>query len=407
MIGNNFKIKNLGPGLLYAGAAVGVSHLVQSTRAGAEYGLLMIVPVVLANLLKWPFFFAGPYYAAAKGESLIIGYHRLGKLPFYTNLCIAATTVPGILGAVTLVTAGIFNVVLGIETDIRLSSALILGIALFVLIRGRYAILDRLIKWIIAVLSLSTVVAVALLWQAPSHSYWRQIDWGNYQHITFLIALMGWMPAPIDLSIWQSIWSVEKFKIQPDARKIFKIDFNIGFIATAFLAVVFLLLGFFSLYNKENQLPADAVGFAASLISMYEVALGSTVSLLIKIAALTCMISTVITVLDAYPRVIAESIVIARGKGNLHRWNEFVLWVVATSGMVVILFFKTNMKDLVTLATVISFITAPVLAWFNTQLLRQIGFFPRQIFSINKILTSLGLLYLIAFTIIYLFITFR
>ena len=30
--------KTLGPGLLMAGAAVGVSHLVQSTRAGAVYG---------------------------------------------------------------------------------------------------------------------------------------------------------------------------------------------------------------------------------------------------------------------------------------------------------------------------------------------------------------------------------
>ena len=31
-------IKKLGPGLLFAGAAIGVSHLVQSTRAGADFG---------------------------------------------------------------------------------------------------------------------------------------------------------------------------------------------------------------------------------------------------------------------------------------------------------------------------------------------------------------------------------
>ena len=30
--------KRLGPGLLFAGAAIGVSHLVQSTRAGADFG---------------------------------------------------------------------------------------------------------------------------------------------------------------------------------------------------------------------------------------------------------------------------------------------------------------------------------------------------------------------------------
>jgi len=29
----------LGPGILYAASAVGVSHLIQGTRAGADYGL--------------------------------------------------------------------------------------------------------------------------------------------------------------------------------------------------------------------------------------------------------------------------------------------------------------------------------------------------------------------------------
>ena len=31
----NHILKKLGPGLLFAGAAIGVSHLVQSTKAGA------------------------------------------------------------------------------------------------------------------------------------------------------------------------------------------------------------------------------------------------------------------------------------------------------------------------------------------------------------------------------------
>jgi len=31
-------LKTLGPGILFASTAIGVSHLVQSTRAGAEFG---------------------------------------------------------------------------------------------------------------------------------------------------------------------------------------------------------------------------------------------------------------------------------------------------------------------------------------------------------------------------------
>ena len=66
--------KKLGPGLLYAGAAVGVSHLVQSTRAGAEYGLSLVIVVILANVLKYPFFEYGPRYTMATGNNLLEGY---------------------------------------------------------------------------------------------------------------------------------------------------------------------------------------------------------------------------------------------------------------------------------------------------------------------------------------------
>lgn len=45
-----------GPGILFACIAIGVSHLVQSTRAGADYGLLILGFVIVVTLLKYPFF---------------------------------------------------------------------------------------------------------------------------------------------------------------------------------------------------------------------------------------------------------------------------------------------------------------------------------------------------------------
>ena len=68
----------LGPGIIWAGAAIGVSHLVQSTRAGATFGLGLIGVVVFANLYKYPAFSFGPRYAAATGTSLLEGYRQEG-----------------------------------------------------------------------------------------------------------------------------------------------------------------------------------------------------------------------------------------------------------------------------------------------------------------------------------------
>ena len=55
-------LKTLGPGILFASTAIGVSHLVQSTRAVAEYGLAMLIFIILVNVMKYPFFEFGSRY---------------------------------------------------------------------------------------------------------------------------------------------------------------------------------------------------------------------------------------------------------------------------------------------------------------------------------------------------------
>ena len=73
------SIQKLGPGLLFAGAAIGVSHLVQSTRAGADFGFGLLWALLLVNFFKYPFFQFGPRFTLATGESLLSGYAKLGK----------------------------------------------------------------------------------------------------------------------------------------------------------------------------------------------------------------------------------------------------------------------------------------------------------------------------------------
>jgi len=53
-------LKKLGPGLLFAGAAIGVSHLVQSTKSGADFGLGLVWALIIANIFKYPFFSIWP-----------------------------------------------------------------------------------------------------------------------------------------------------------------------------------------------------------------------------------------------------------------------------------------------------------------------------------------------------------
>lgn len=149
-----------GPGLILAAAAIGVSHLVQSTRAGADYGFTLIWAILIASLMKYPFLEYGPRYAAGMGESLIAGYKKLGSWALWIYIIFTVGTMFAIQAAVTIVTASLAVELTGIDLPLLVWSMIILAICIAVLFRGQYSALDSLIKVVMVVLSLSTVAAL-------------------------------------------------------------------------------------------------------------------------------------------------------------------------------------------------------------------------------------------------------
>ena len=208
-------LKVLGPGLLFAGAAIGVSHLVQSTRAGAGFGFDLIWILLIANILKYPFFEFAPRYATSTGSSLIEGYKKLGLWAVIAFALLTLATMFTIQAAVTIVTAGLVADVFHLSLGIVPLSAIILSTTVLILIVGRFSILDKLIKFVIIILAISTIVAVIYAFEAgvhPKAEHVTHFDWLSRIDILFLIAFIGWMPAPIDVSVWSSLWTVEKSK---------------------------------------------------------------------------------------------------------------------------------------------------------------------------------------------------
>ena len=145
-------IRKLGPGLLFAGAAIGVSHLVQSTRAGADFGFGLLWALILSNLFKYPFFLFGPKYSLATNESLLDGYYKLGKYVLLIYLFLSLITMFTIQSAVTIVTAGLAIELFGITSNITVWACIIIAICLLVLLIGKYKLLDNLMKFVIIIL---------------------------------------------------------------------------------------------------------------------------------------------------------------------------------------------------------------------------------------------------------------
>lgn len=398
-------LKSLGPGLLFAGAAIGVSHLVQSTRAGADFGFGLLWALLLVNLFKYPFFQYGPRYAAATGESLIDGYKRLGKgvLLFYYFLTFA--TMFTIQAAVTIVTAGLAANLFGFTTNITTWSIIITVICFTTLLIGKYKLLDNLIKVIIVVLTVSTIIAVGVAFFNTGRSYdFTQIVPEGTLEIGFLITFLGWMPAPLDISAWHSLWAIEKQKDIKDGfdTKQAIIDFNIGYGGTVFLAICFMSLGALVMFQSGNEFSSSAGKFAQQIINLYTENLGSQTSIFIAIAAFTTMFSTTLTTLDASPRAMAKSTELLFSKTNR---STYLIWIIllAIGTMIILTFFVSDMITMIKIATILSFLTAPFYAIANFILISS-KHTPKEWHPsmTMKILSYLGIIFLIGFSIWYL-----
>ncbi len=395
-------LKNLGPGLLFAGAAIGVSHLVQSTRAGADFGFGLIWALILIHIVKYPFFQFGPRYATATGESLLEGYKKLGNGVLIAYFILNFATMFSIQAAVTIVTAGLASNLFGITTDPVIWSIIITIFCFSILIIGRYKLLDNLMKIVIVILTLSTLVAVlaASLNTQSTFTFAQILPKGSVE-IGFLIAFLGWMPAPLDASIWQSLWVIEK---QKESGKDFDtkqaiFDFNIGFFGALVLGICFVALGAIVMFNSGETFSLSSIKFPQQLINLYTESLGSEMYIFIAVAAFTTMISTTITTLDASPRAMTKTFDLLTS--NSYK-NMYWFWIsfLAAGTICILLFFMSEMGVLIKIATVLAFLTAPFFAIINFVLISgkhtPVEFRP----SLKlKILSWFGIVFLIGFSI--------
>lgn len=400
----NFSLKKIGPGLLFAGAAIGVSHLVQSTRAGADFGFGLIWALLLVNLFKYPFFQFGPRYASATGESLLDGYKKLGKPVLIAYFFLTFATMFTIQTAVTIVTAGIASSLFGVFFSIKTWTVIILAICLIVLLIGKYKLLDKLIKIIIITLTISTIAAVFLALFNETHAMsFKQILPKNGIEITFLIAFMGWMPAPLDISVWHSLWTIEKKKSSGEfSPKSALFDFNVGYISTIILGIAFVSLGALVMFQSGAIFSISAGKFANQLLEMYTQSLGSSAYIFIGIAAFTTMFSTTLTTLDASPRAMAKSTQLL--SNNILKKGYLFWLLILTSGTIIIFFFfESEMGLLIKVATILSFLTAPFYAIINYVLISS-KHTPKECRPSKglHLLSFLGIIFLVGFSIWYL-----
>ncbi|MHA7734395.1 NRAMP family divalent metal transporter [Nitrosopumilus sp. S6] len=410
--------KTAGPGILFACTAIGVSHLVQSTRAGADYGLLILGFVIVVTLLKYPFFEYGSRYANSTQTSIIDGYKKLGTPALWLYFLITIASMFFVTGAVGFVTAGFFENLFGLDFLGEWTIIILFAVCVGILAIGKYQVLDSLIKIIAIVLLVSTVSAFLLtLYNGPIEPIagFEPKDLWDVSGIFFLLALMGWMPTAVDLSSWNSLWTLERMK-QTDYKPKLKetlFEFRLAYLVTGILAIMFVTLGAFIFYGSGDELPNNNALFANEIVSLYTNTIGDWSYIIIAASAFTVMFGTIIAVLDGYSRSLQRTIELIFTKKEEKIRTKFrvlyvlFLLVISVGSLTVIFQFGNNLKELVDFATVLSFVIAPIIAVFNFRLVT--GKFlnkESQPSAILKILSFAGIIFLSGFAIFFLVMKF-
>jgi len=416
MSAKNGILKALGPGLLFAAVSVGVSHVVQSTRAGAGYGFSLLWIIILAMILKYPLFEFGQRYAVATGNSLLEGFRRQGKWSLVLYLILTLGTMFTVLAAVTAMTAGLTVQMTGIKFSMTLWSFILIAIGMLILVIGRYPLLDKVIKCIMCVLAISTVIATVVA--LP------RLRWGSLTgtvgivDIAFIVGLVGWMPTGMDVSVWQSFWTLARKKEtghNPTLKEV-HFDFNLGYIGTGLLAIMFCTLGTAVMFNKGITFQSSASAFAGQVIELYTNTLGSWSRPFIVVSAFTTMFSTMLTVIDGFPRALQlvarrfrtpeDPVEVLERAGN--SWDYWA-WMgfMGVGAMLIIAFYLKSLKALVDLATTLSFLTAPFLGILAYRAITS-DYIPEEFRPgpVLRYLAIIGIVFLSAFLLFFLYYRF-
>jgi Mn2+/Fe2+ NRAMP family transporter len=224
---------------------------------------------------------------------------------------------------------------------------------------------------------------------------------------------MGWMPIPLDASVWHSIWTKEKAlqnKQKISVKGAFA-DFNVGYLSAAFIGLLFFLLGVLVMFGSGTSFSSNSVEFSSQLVELYGKTLGEWSKPLISVAAFITMLSTVLTVTDAYPRVISElknpekdKPEDKKEKWKIYRISIFIIPVLSLS---ILYFLSGSFTILVDFAAGLSFLSAPFLAWFNYKLVTGNQMPKKHRPSRNyKIFSLICFALLVAFNFVYLYYTF-
>ena len=261
--------------------AIGQTHVILSTYAGARFGFALLWMVVVAHLLTYPLFEYGTRYAAATGGSLVDAYLKLrrmrGVLVAFFGVLLLTLPFLG-LASLLSVTASILHAAFpqpGFNGWALITVAVTAGL----LFAGRYRWLEALSLAMAGVLVLGTAVAFAFeLPAAADVARGALVPVIPAGSLVILVALMR-LPSDPSSSIMLSAWAARKRETwlrggDPlAALRRSLLDLRLGYALSLVVAVIFLCLG--AVVLRPRGVDLEGIDLALQLSRVYTETVGA------------------------------------------------------------------------------------------------------------------------------------
>ena len=249
---------------------------------------------------------------------------------------------------------------------------------------------------------------------------------------------MGWMPTAVDMSSWNSLWTLDKMKarkeqgLSPLNLKDVITEFRFSYWISAFLSICFVVLGAYVMYGSGVKFANNGAEFSGQVVNLYTSVLGDWTWVIIALSGFSIMMGTTIGVMDGYARAFKTCVRIAtmgyhdasltgnesngtqgdirsteeEGHSSLLWTYRGVLYVLAVGVFIVVYQFGDSFKQLIDFTTGTSFLVAPVVAFMNIILIEKHIPQESQPSRAVKLLSYAGFLFLLGFAVYFVSIKF-
>ena len=383
----NYLKSTLGPGLVFAAVAVGTSHVVQSTRAGATYGLSMIFLVVLVCMVKYPTYLFSSRYAALTGQTVVDGYAKRGKWFLYILLALIMIEITVATSAAALVTSGIIKGIFNLSMETTVLSMILLLGTIAILAIGKYKALESFCKILVVGFCITTLITTFIALIGFESSTAQPITQLAFDRPTtlFLVSIAGWMPTGILGAVMLSNWVLAKRNSNGNkvfTRKEADFDFHVGYGFSIFLAACFVILGYIVIRGAGDNIANDSAGFSLQIISLFTSTIGSWVFSLIAVTVIAVMYSTLLALVDGFPRLTFDvldtlwpDITSAITETNFYSILFALLFILVGA---VFFLFMNSFTQFIDFVTATGFIITPIIATFNHVIIFSSDINPEQ-----------------------------